>query len=1202
MSHRNLSAAAWLCLFAGMAAYGQANQGRSLVFLLPGQGSAGSNFAIYDDVSNNLSLIFDNPGPLGSYRVVPKPDGTKFYVLGTGTNPLQIIDGTFPSTTRFVTGLPNPPTAIAITPNGKYVLAGGSELDIIDTGTDQLATQSIPVSGTVVDIATSRDSSRAFVLSNTNSGSVVTAFDLNKLALTGTALSLTANPTSIALSPGGLLYVTTENRIYEIDPNTVALTTTNTDGGQIALAGSLGRLVFTPDGTTAYAVNTTPAGTAGGSGGALIQLSVASHAIFNWPANPVSNPPVFTQVIVASNTRVFAVAAVGSLVPGIYDVTPSPFNAAQSTLSTIANFPAAGILSADVSNEVPSAAKLFAVSNSGNVSSIYRIDLSSNNLDFPVNAAFTSGTVSFNEIPVETGVANFYEFNNFQTVQEGATSLPLVARLLDNQQRPVYAAAATFSVDAASGVTVNSPNVTSDSQGYVQSTVTMPMTAGPYTITLTAGGISTTFTVNVPCPAGSTTCGNGGGGGGGGSGGGGAQQQVTITAGDGQLLNDEFGSTATPLTILVTDTSGNPLPNISVSFTVTSANSVFTNNLIQTVTDNTGTATASFITSQLQFGVPYQTTVITASTQFGAVAFHETVYHGAEPNGSNPAPDFYLLPDGNVGRLFALTGQAGVVQPAAIQVQVSDNNVYAGSCPDSSGRGLCPIPYLAMAIQSVPNGTNTPSPSPASCANINLSGPDGIMNCDLKPACTVGTFQFNLSLAGALFFPGQITITKGPASALSIVSGNNQSGFVGQTLAQPLVAQITDACGNVATGGTVTWNVKGSATLTSTTTTADANGHVSTKVVLGQLPGAVTVTVTLGSFSQTFNITNNVTINGISLVSGGGQTSLVNQAFLQPLIFNVIDTTGKNVSGAVVSFSINQGTGSLSAGQGTTDANGNVSVTVTAGVNTGTLIVTATVNTFSATATLTVRPQGPAITSTSFFNAASGAAGLVPCGLGMVVGAGLSPGLVGSIQGGSIGQFASTLGGFSLTINAVTAPLQSITNANGQQQAIFQTPCETPVGTVTAVATAGGTSTTVAGVTTYAAQPGIFYTTGANGKNYGQVIRAADGSYVSATNPLHRGEVYYMMVTGLGQVAPPTATNSAGVQNQNVVYPLIVGVNNVGIQISSAYYQPGAIGVYLVGFIVPLSATTGADQPLAVAAAVNGQLVFGNPVYVYSVN
>jgi uncharacterized protein (TIGR03437 family) len=188
-----------------------------------------------------------------------------------------------------------------------------------------------------------------------------------------------------------------------------------------------------------------------------------------------------------------------------------------------------------------------------------------------------------------------------------------------------------------------------------------------------------------------------------------------------------------------------------------------------------------------------------------------------------------------------------------------------------------------------------------------------------------------------------------------------------------------------------------------------------------------------------------------------------------------------------------------------------------------------------------------------------------------------------------------------LTINNVPAPIQQISNVNGQQVATFQTPCETPIGPVSAVATSGGTSTQVAGIPVYAAQPGIL-TTIVNGKAYGAVVRVADGSSVSANNPMHRGEPYYLLVTGLGQTSPPTATNSSGVPNQSVVYSLLIGVNNVGIQVLSANYQQGSVGIYAIQFQLPLTAATGQDLPLAIAATVNGQLIFGNSVYLAAVN
>jgi uncharacterized protein (TIGR03437 family) len=136
--------------------------------------------------------------------------------------------------------------------------------------------------------------------------------------------------------------------------------------------------------------------------------------------------------------------------------------------------------------------------------------------------------------------------------------------------------------------------------------------------------------------------------------------------------------------------------------------------------------------------------------------------------------------------------------------------------------------------------------------------------------------------------------------------------------------------------------------------------------------------------------------------------------------------------------------------------------------------------------------------------------------------------------------------------------------------------------------------TTVQGVPVLQAQPGIFTYAGPNGKLYGAVIRALDGTYVTPSSLAHRGETYYVVATGLGQVTPATSTNAAGTGAQTVAAPVVVGINNAGVQTSPAQYVQGSIGVYIVGFQIPQSATTGTDQPLALAIVVNGQNVFGN--------
>ncbi len=751
---------------------------------------------------------------------------------------------------------------------------------------------------------------------------------------------------------------------------------------------------------------------------------------------------------------------------------------------------------------------------------------------------------------------------------------------------------------------INSPNVVSDSDGYVQTTVVAPTPPGLNLVTLTAGAVTTQFSFTVPCNPAINSCSTTGTGGTGtgtsGSGtsgsGTGSIQQVTVVSGNGQLLLDNGFAGSQPLEVLVTDTSANPLPNVPVSFTTTTGSSY--NCAAQVATDSNGHAAASCYTSPLgQGGVPWQTNVVTASTPYGSVTFDiEVVNMFTPPGPTAPTDPAVYLNKPSTAELYNVTGQAGVVQNDTFEVAVNATNVYAGVTAANSA-----IPNLSLTILN--SAASTTPPPPATCANPQLSGANGIIQCNLLPGCTIGTFPFLLSAAGGVeTWAGNITITKGNASTIVIVSGNNQSGNVGQTLPVALTAQVTDACGNPASGSTVTWNVTGSATLVHPSNTSDANGNVTTQVTLGQVPGVVKVTATLGTSTVTFQLTNNVTIASISLVSGGSQSVIVNQAFPSPLIFNVVDTNGKSVSAANVNFSITSGSGALSAGSGTTDANGNVSVTVTAGSALGNIVITATVNTYSATATLTVRQQGPSITSSSFTNYASGALGLVPCGLAIVSGQGLSAGLIGTAGSSSLGPYAYTVGGFSLTINNVPAPIQQISNVNGQQQAVFQTPCETPVGPVSAVATAGGTSTTVQGIPVYAAQPGIISTVGTNGKAYGAVVSVANGSAVTASNPLTRGQPYNLLVTGLGQVSPATATNSSGVAGENVLYPIIVGVDNAGVDFMSAAYQPGSIGIYAVEFSVPLSAPTGTDQPLAIAVTVNGQLIFGNSVYVAAVD
>ncbi len=327
---------------------------------------------------------------------------------------------------------------------------------------------------------------------------------------------------------------------------------------------------------------------------------------------------------------------------------------------------------------------------------------------------------------------------------------------------------------------------------------------------------------------------------------------------------------------------------------------------------------------------------------------------------------------------------------------------------------------------------------------------------------------------------------------------------------------------------------------------------------------------------------------------------MVGQSFARPVTFTVNNTLGSPISGTAVSFSVSSGGATLSASSGTTNAQGQVSTSVTAGPNAGSIVITATAGTVSGTATLTstAAPPPPAITPSSFANAASGAVGLVQCGLSTVTGNGIASAVTGIILANrDVGPLPYTLGGFSMTIDGLSAPIQSISNQNGVQQVNFQTPCAAPVGSATVVIQAGGVTTTITGVQVNQAQPGIFYYLGTNGKQYGAVISAADGSYVypSTADYEVRGGTYYLVVTGLGQATPTLVTNDTGL-GQNVTAPMVVGVSNAGVPVTSTQYAPDLVGVYIVTFQIPMTNATGADQNLAVAISINGQLVFGNGV------
>ena len=109
--------------------------------------------------------------------------------------------------------------------------------------------------------------------------------------------------------------------------------------------------------------------------------------------------------------------------------------------------------------------------------------------------------------------------------------------------------------------------------------------------------------------------------------------------------------------------------------------------------------------------------------------------------------------------------------------------------------------------------TSTTSGSPTSIGTWTLGKIAGVNTVSI----TVGDLS-----------PLVITVTgvAGPAAAIAVVGGNNQTALAGTTLANPLTAQVRDQFGNGVAGSIVTFLVSaGGGVINPATATTDASGN-----------------------------------------------------------------------------------------------------------------------------------------------------------------------------------------------------------------------------------------------------------------------------------------------------------------------------------------------------------------------------------------
>ena len=193
--------------------------------------------------------------PAALSRYCKLPTGRKTYLIsntsGTG---VTAFDANFAGGHVISASITLPPTVAALSPDGKKLVVIAGNVYIFDTATDTLLTPTgIQFTGTNTDVAFAIDSSKAYILTNNGTAGTVTPLDLTQFTAS-TGLTLPGAGAGIVMGPTGFLYVTTLNRLFEINPRTMAVT----PSGEIAINGNPGKPIFTQDGKWALAINRTP--------------------------------------------------------------------------------------------------------------------------------------------------------------------------------------------------------------------------------------------------------------------------------------------------------------------------------------------------------------------------------------------------------------------------------------------------------------------------------------------------------------------------------------------------------------------------------------------------------------------------------------------------------------------------------------------------------------------------------------------------------------------------------------------------------------------------------------------------------------------------------------------------------------------------------------------------------------------------------
>ncbi|HHD7222010.1 TPA: Ig-like domain-containing protein [Citrobacter freundii] len=464
-----------------------------------------------------------------------------------------------------------------------------------------------------------------------------------------------------------------------------------------------------------------------------------------------------------------------------------------------------------------------------------------------------------------TAVVSTLVINQDGSVANGSAANTATATVLDANNNPVAGAAVVWSADKG---TVNfGTQGTTDANGHVSVTFTDTV-AETAQITATLGGSSQTEPSKFVGDA----------------------ATATLT-----LLPDHSGSIADGIATngvraMVVDALNNPIAGAIVTWTVDKSTAKLS--VSSGVTDSSGR---------------------TSLTYTDTVAEHVEITATLE-NGSSKVQGSTFVADASTARIGSI-----VIDPDNSPANGASKNGVAVTVVDANGN---PVGGLRVALSASSNTVEFSS----KFTSTNQSGVASATFTDTVAetiSVTAGLDNGSAKSQNSHFVGDAAT------AVISTLTIDTDGSAANGSAANTATATVLDANNNPVAGAAVVWSADKGTVNFGTQGTTDANGHVSVTFT-DTVAETAQITATLGGSSQTepSKFVADAATAVVSTLTINTNNSVANGSTANTATATVLDANNNPVAGAAVAWSADKGTVRFGT-QGTTDANGHVSVTFT---------------------------------------------------------------------------------------------------------------------------------------------------------------------------------------------------------------------------------------------------------------------------------